>query len=114
MIKITSPKNSDCDVFNVDMTGEIKHIAKEFSYAIAGTYKALKKNNKEYAETFRMELIKALGHGVTSVWNDMPGSGLRCRALVIHEGEKLNGDDIANLLRSGVPTDIIKELLNQM
>ena len=39
---------------------------------------------------------------------------LRCRALIVRKGEKLNGDDIADLLRRGVPVDFVKQLMKEV
>lgn len=48
------------------------------------------------------------------MWDASKDSGTVCRAAIVREGEKLNGDDIADLLRRGMPKDIIKSLLEEM
>ena len=37
-----------------------------------------------------------------------------CRALIVRKGEKLNGDDIADLLRRGVPVELVKQLMKEV
>lgn len=114
MIKIISTEKNGEPTFTVDLTGDIKHIAAEISYAIAGAHTTIKKHSKKYAKVFREEIMDALGREDAPAWGDVCGHDLRCRALIVRKGEKLTGDDIADLLRRGTPTHIIKALLEEM
>ena len=114
MIKIISTEKNGEPTFTVDLTGDIKHIAAEISYAIAGIHTTIKKQNKEYAKVFRTEIMNALCREAAPAWGDVCGHDLRCRALIVRKGAKLTGDDIADLLRRGTPKDIIKSLLEEM
>ena len=114
MIKIISTEKNGEPTFTVDLTGDIKHIAAEISYAIAGIHTTIKKQNKEYAKVFRTEIMNALCREAAPAWGDVCGHDLRCRALIVRKGAKLTGDDIADLLRRGMPKDIIKSLLEEM
>ena len=114
MIKIISTEKNGEPTFTVDLTGDIKHIAAEISYAIAGIHTTIKKQNKEYAKVFRTEIMNALCREAAPAWGDVCGHDLRCRALIVRKGAKLTGDDIADLLRRGMPKDIIKSRLEEM
>lgn len=114
MIKIISTEKNGEPTFTVDLTGDIKHIAAEISYAIAGIHTTIKKQNKEYAKVFRAEIMDALGREDAPAWGDVCGHDLRCRALIVRKGAKLTGDDIADLLRRGVPVELVKQLMKEV
>lgn len=114
MIKIISTEKNGEPTFTVDLTGDIKHIAAEISYAIAGIHTTIKKQNKEYAKVFRTEIMNALCREAALAWGNVCGPDLHCRALIVRKGEKLNGDDIADLLRRGVPVELVKQLMKEV
>ena len=114
MIKIISTEKNGEPTFTVDLTGDIKHIAAEISYAIAGAHTTIKKHSKKYAKVFREEIMAALGREDAPAWGDVCGHDLRCRALIVRKGEKLNGDDIADLLRRGIPAELVKQLMKEV
>lgn len=114
MIKIISTEKNGEPTFTVDLTGDIKYIAAEISYAIAGAHTTIKKHSKKYAKVFREEIMDALGREDAPAWGDVCGHDLRCRALIVRKGEKLNGDDIADLLRRGIPAELVKQLMKEV
>ena len=114
MIKIISTEKNGEPTFTVDLTGDIKHIAAEISYAIAAAHTTIKKHSKKYAKVFREEIMDALGREDAPAWGDVCGHDLRCRALIVRKGEKLNGDDIADLLRRGIPAELVKQLMKEV
>lgn len=114
MIKIISTEKNGEPTFTVDLTGDIKHIAAEISYAIAGAHTTIKKHSKKYAKVFREEIMDALGREDAPAWGDVCGHDLRCRALIVRKGEKLNGDDIADLLRRGISAELVKQLMKEV
>ena len=114
MIKIISTEKNGEPTFTVDLTGDIKHIAAEISYAIAGAHTTIKKHSKKYAKVFREEIMDALGREDAPAWGDVCSHDLRCRALIVRKGEKLNGDDIADLLRRGIPAELVKQLMKEV
>ena len=114
MIKIISTEKNGEPTFTVDLTGDIKHIAAEISYAIAGAHTTIKKHSKKYAKVFREEIMDALVREDAPAWGDVCGHDLRCRALIVRKGEKLNGDDIADLLRRGIPAELVKQLMKEV
>ena len=114
MIKIISTEKNGEPTFTVDLTGDIKHIAAEISYAIAGAHTTIKKHSKKYAKVFREEIMDALGREDAPACGDVCGHDLRCRALIVRKGEKLNGDDIADLLRRGIPAELVKQLMKEV
>ena len=115
MVKIISNANAGkATVAEVEMAGDITTIATEIGTAINGIYNEMKARNKKDAGMFRFLLTELFSSEFSPMWDASKDSGTVCRAAIVREGEKLNGDDIADLLRRGMPKDIIKSLLEEM
>ena len=104
MVKIISTVKGTKAFASVEMAGEIAVIAAEIGGALSSSYNQIKAQYKNAAKKFRFLLTELVSKD----------SGTVCRAAIVREGEKLNGDDIADLLRRGMPKDIVKSLLEEM
>lgn len=114
MVKIISNANAGkATVAEVEMAGDITTIAAEIGTAINGIYNEMKTRNKKEAGMFRFLLTELFSSKFSPLW-DAGDSHISCNAAIVRKGAKLTGDDIADLLRRGMPKDIIKSLLEEM
>ncbi len=114
MVKIISTVKGTKAFASVEMAGEISVIAAEIGGALSSAYNQIKAQDKNAAKKFRFLLTELVSNERSPMWDASKDSGTVCRAAIVREGEKLNGDDIADLLRRGMPKDIIKSLLEEM
>ena len=114
MVKIISTVKGTKAFASVEMAGEISVIAAEIGGALSSAYNQIKAQDKNAAKQFRLLLSELVSNERSPMWDASKDSGTVCRAAIVREGEKLNGDDIADLLRRGMPKDIIKSLLEEM
>ena len=103
MVKIISTVKGTKAFASVEMAGEISVIAAEIGGALSSAYNQI-----------RFLLTELVSNERSPMWDASKDSGTVCRAAIVREGEKLNGDDIADLLRRGMPKDIVKSLLEEM
>ena len=99
---------------SVELAGDLQVIVSEIGSAISSMYNRIKAQDKSAANAFRFLLTELVSNEKSPMWDASKDSGTVCRAAIVREGEKLNGDDIADLLRRGIPKDIIKSLLEEM
>lgn len=114
MVKIISTVKDNKAFASVEMAGEISVIAAEIGGALSSMYNQIKAQDKSAANAFRFLLTELVSNERSPMWDASKDIGTVCRAAIVREGEKLNGDDIADLLRRGMPKDIIKSLLEEM
>lgn len=114
MIKIISTVKGTKAFASVEMAGEIAVIAAEIGGALSSAYNQIKEQDKNAAKKFRFLLTELVSNEHSPMWDASKDSGTVCRAAIVREGEKLTGDDIADLLRRGMPKDIVKSLLEEM
>lgn len=114
MVKIISNVKGDMVSASVELAGDLQVIVSEIGSAISSMYNQIKAQDKSAANAFRFLLTELVSNEKSPMWDASKDSGTVCRAAIVREGEKLNGDDIADLLRRGMPKDIIKSLLEEM
>lgn len=114
MVKIISTVKDNKAFASVEMAGEIAVIAAEIGGALSSAYNQIKEQDKNAAKKFRFLLAELVSNEHSPMWDASKNSGTVCRAAIVREGEKLTGDDIADLLRRGMPKDIVKSLLDEM
>lgn len=114
MVKIISTVKDNKAFASVEMAGEIAVIAAEIGGALSSMYNQIKAQDKSAANAFRFLLTELVSNEHSPMWDASKDSGTVCRAAIVREGEKLTGDDIADLLRRGMPKDIVKSLLDEM
>lgn len=114
MVKIISTVKDNKAFASVEMAGEIAVIAAEIGGALSSAYNQIKEQDKSAANAFRFLLTELISNEHSPMWDASKNSGTVCRAAIVREGEKLTGDDIADLLRRGMPKDIVKSLLEEM
>lgn len=114
MVKIISTVKDNKAFASVEMAGEIAAIAAEIGGALSSMYNQIKAQDKSAANAFRFLLTELISNEHSPMWDASKDSGTVCRAAIVREGEKLTGDDIADLLRRGMPKDIVKSLLEEM
>lgn len=114
MVKIISTVKDNKAFASVEMAGEIAVIAAEIGGALSSAYNQIKEQDKNAAKKFRFLLTELVSNEHSPMWDASKNSGTVCRAAIVREGEKLTGDDIADLLRRGMPKDIVKSLLDEM
>lgn len=114
MVKIISNVKGDHVAASVELAGNMKAIVSELVNALSSAYNQIKAQDKNAAKKFRFLLTELVSNERSPMWDASKDSGTVCRAAIVREGEKLNGDDIADLLRRGMPKDIIKSLLEEM
>ena len=81
---------------------------------VIGTGRNRREQDKNAAEEFRVKLIRAIASKGTPTWSTEPCEDATLDAALVRKGAKLTGDDIADLLRRGTPTHIVKALLEEM
>lgn len=114
MVKIICTENNGVNKTEVELSGEMDFITAQISYAIASMYTKIREQDKNAAEEFRVKLIRAIASKGTPTWSTEPCEDATLDAALVRKGAKLTGDDIADLLRRGTPTHIIKSLLEEM
>lgn len=114
MVKIISTVKGNKAFASVEMAGEIAVIAAEIGGALSSAYNQIKEQDKNAAKKFRFLLTELVSNEHSPMWDASKDSGTVCRAAIVRDGEKLTGDDIADLLRRGMPKDIVKSLLEEM
>ena len=114
MVKIISNANAGkATVAEVEMAGDITTIATEIGTAINGIYNEMKARNKKDAGMFRFLLTELFSSEFSPLW-DADDSHISCNAAIVRKGAKLTGDDIADLLRRGVPVELVKQLMKEV
>ncbi len=113
MIKIISNVKDGNALADVEMAGDLTSIVCEIGSAISGVYSQIKAQDKRAASTFRFLLTELISNECSPMWG-VANDHTVCRAAIVRDGEKLNGDDIADLLRRGMPKDLVKALLEDM
>ena len=114
MVKIISNVKGDHVEASVALAGDLQVIVSEIGSAISSMYNQIKAQDKSVANAFRFLLTELVSNERSPMWDASKDSGTVCRAAIVREGEKLTGDDIADLLRRGMPKDIIKSLLEEV
>lgn len=114
MVKIICTENGDSNRTDVALSGGMDLVVSQIGYAIKTIYTNVREQDKNAAKKFRFLLTELVSNERSPMWDASKDSGTVCRAAIVREGEKLNGDDIADLLRRGMPKDIIKSLLEEM
>ena len=114
MVKIICTENNDVNKTEVELSGEMSLIVSQLAYAIANMYTEIRKRDKDAGEAFRAAMTRAIASKDSPVWKRATYDDATCRAAIVRKGAKLTGDDIADLLRRGTPTHIVKALLEEM
>lgn len=114
MVKIICTENNGVNKTEVELSGDMDIITAQISYAIASMYTKIREQDKNVAEEFRVKLIRAIASKGTPTWSTEPCEDATLDAALVRKGAKLTGDDIADLLRRGTPTHIVKALLEEM
>lgn len=114
MVKIICTENNGVNKTEVELSGDMDIITAQISYAIASMYTKIREQDKNAAEEFRVKLIRAIASKGTPTWSTEPCEDATLDAAIVRKGAKLTGDDIADLLRRGTPTHIVKALLEEM
>ena len=113
MVKIICTENNGVNKTEVTLAGDLDVIVTQIGYAVKTAYTQIRGQDKNAAEEFRVKLVRALA-AHTPFWNRDKCEDATCRAAIVRKGAKLTGDDIADLLRRGTPTHIVKALLEEM
>ena len=114
MVKIICTENGGVNKTEVELSGEMDFITAQISYAIASMYTEIRKQDKNAGEAFRVSMTRAIASKGTPTWSTEPCEDATLDAALVRKGAKLTGDDIADLLRRGTPTHIVKALLDEM
>ena len=114
MVKINCTENNGANITEIEMSGDMFTIVAQIGYAIASMYNKIRKRDKNTAEAFRVAMTRAIAGKDSPVWKRDTCEDATCHAVIVRKGEKLTGDDIADLLRRGTPTHIVKALLDEM
>lgn len=114
MVKINYTENNGVSRTEVTVTGDLSVIVAQISYAIASMYTEIRKQDKNAGEAFRVSMTRAIASKGSPVWSGAEFEDATCSAAIVRKGAKLTGDDIADLLRRGTPTHIVKALLDEM
>ncbi len=114
MVKIICTENNGVNKTEVTLAGDLDVIVTQIGYAVKTAYTQIREQDKNAAEEFRVKLVRALAAQDTPFWNRDKCEDATCRAAIVRKGAKLTGDDIADLLRRGTPTHIVKALLEEM
>ena len=114
MVKIICTENGDNNRTEIALGGDMDLVVSQIGYAIKTIYTNVREQDKNAAEEFRVKLVRALAAQDTPFWNRDKCEDATCRAAIVRKGAKLTGDDIADLLRRGTPTHIVKALLEEM
>ena len=114
MVKIICTENNGVNKTEVELSGDMDIITAQISYAIASMYTEIRKQDKNAGEAFRVAMTRAIASKDSPVWKRDTCEDATCRAAIVRKGAKLTGDDIADLLRRGTPTHIVKALLEEM
>ena len=109
MVKIICTENNGVNKTEVTLAGDLDVIVTQIGYAVKTAYTQIRGQDKNAAEEFRVKLVRALAAQDTPFWNRD-----KCEDAIVRKGAKLTGDDIADLLRRGTPTHIVKALLEEM
>lgn len=114
MVKINCTENNGVNRTEVEVSGEMTLIVSQLAYAIANMYTEIRKRDKRAAKAFREMMMHGISDEDSPVWEGEECDDATCRAAIVRKGAKLTGDDIADLLRRGTPTHIVKALLEEM
>ena len=114
MVKIVCTENNGSNRTEIALSGDMDLVVSQIGYAVKAIYTQMRDQDKNAAEAFRVKLIRAIAAKGTPTWGTDPCEDAVCRATLVRKGEKLNGDDIADLLRRGAPRDLVKSLLDEM
>ena len=114
MVKIICTGNGDNNRTEVALSGDMDLVVSQIGYAVKTAYTQIREQDKNAAEEFRVKLVRALAAQDTPFWNRDKCEDATLDAALVRRGAKLTGDDIADLLRRGTPTHIVKALLEEM
>lgn len=114
MVKIICTENGDNNRTAVALSGGMDLVVSQIGYAIKTIYTNVREQDKNAAEEFRVKLIRAIASKGTPTWSTEPCEDATLDAALVRKGEKLNGDDIADLLRRGVPVELVKQLMKEV
>lgn len=114
MVKIICTESNGSNRTEIALSGDMDLVVCQIGYAVKAIYTQMREQDKNAAEEFRLKLIRAIASKGTPAWNTDPCEDAVCHAALVRKGEKLTGDDIADLLRRGAPKDLVKALLEGM
>lgn len=114
MVKIISNVKGDHVEASVELAGNMKAIVSELVNAIGSAYLQIGAQDKRAAQAFRKMFTQFVTSENSPMWLEDSCDGVIVNASIVRKGAKLTGDDIADLLRRGTPTHIVKALLEEM
>ncbi len=106
MVNIKSEAKGAICSTNVEVHGSALQIIGEMGAAIQQMHSIMRKNGETNAAAFRYMLIRLVADEDSPLWDEPD--------LVPSDKTKAAGDLIADMLRSGLPMDIIRKTMEAM